>query len=63
MTLYQKDLRNKIEDLVSTLTICNISWSDWERSFISDMGKKLEWEEIQVSAKQLEIIDRLWEKI
>lgn len=63
MTLYQKDLRKKIEDLVSTLTIRNISWSDWERSFISDMGKKLEWEEIQVSAKQLEIIDRLWEKI
>ena len=60
---YEDDLREKLEDLKSTLTVSNHNWNAWELEFIENITEKLDCATISVTAKQLDKIWDLWEKI
>ncbi len=60
---WQREVREKIEDLTDTLDISNVEWDAWEREFIESMSEKLGQEIINVSTKQYTRIWELWEKI
>lgn len=60
---WQKEVRQKIEDLSSTLSLSNNKWGPWELEFIESVSEKLDQDIINVSPKQYEKIWDLWEKI
>lgn len=60
---WQKEVRGKLEDLQSTLSLSNHKWDAWELEFIENICEKLDWAYINVTAKQYEKIWDLWEKI
>lgn len=60
---WQKEVRNKLEDLRSTLSVSNNKWNAWELEFIENVCEKLEHDIIQISIKQYEKVWDLWEKI
>lgn len=60
---WQDEVRSKIEDLSSTLSLSNNKWNAWELEFIESISEKLEQKTINVSPKQYEIIWNLWDKM
>lgn len=60
---WQKEVRSKIEDLQSTLSLSNNKWNAWELEFIENICEKLNQDIINVSPKQYEKVWDLWEKI
>lgn len=62
----QNDLREKIEDLNSTLTVRNVRWSAWELEFIESMAEKLDGPQDEIRYLTPNVKDKiveLWEKI
>jgi hypothetical protein len=49
-----------IEDLVSTLSVSNAPWNAWELEFIESLEDK---EYKDLSVKQREVVERLWDKL
>lgn len=60
---WQREVRGKLEDLQTTLTISNNHWDAWELEFIENICEKLTLDIINVSPKQYEKIWDLWERI
>jgi hypothetical protein len=60
---WQKEVRSKLEDLESTLSLSNNKWNAWELEFIEDICGKLNQDIINVSPKQYEKVWDLWERI
>lgn len=64
MSGYQDELRKKLEDLRSTLSLSNCIWNAWELEFIESVCDKLDRAgDINVTPKQLDKIFDLWEKL
>lgn len=61
--IYQADLRRKIRELLESLNISNIEWTEWENDFIEDMAMKLERPTIRLSEKQYQCVQKLWDRI
>jgi hypothetical protein len=49
-----------VEELVSTLNVSNAPWNAWELEFIESIQDK---EFSDLSVKQREVVERLWEKL
>lgn len=55
-----QEQRGMIADLVSSLTISNAPWNEWEFEFIESLEGK---EYKNLSIKQQAIVEKLWEKL
>lgn len=60
---WQNEVRAKLEDLQSTLSVSNSKWNAWELEFIENICEKLNQDIINISVKQYEIVWNLWERI
>ena len=55
----------KIEDLANSTNCSNVTWSAWELEFIESINEKYEQYgyNLQLSEKQENIINKLWERL
>ena len=60
---WQREVREKIEDLVLAIEHTRANFNSWAIGFIESMSEKLNQKTIHVTPKQYEKIMDLWERI
>lgn len=56
------DIENALEDCASALDASNCPFSDWEKEFIESLWDQFRRRKI-LSDKQIEILERIWDKV
>ena len=59
----QNEIRSRLEDLQSSLSISTSPWNAWELEFIENICSKIDDDPIRLSDKQYEKVCDLWEKL
>lgn len=60
---WEKDVREKIQDLKEHITAVNHEMGDWEVTFAKSMVEKLQYPRIRLTPKQFKTMMDIWDAL